>query len=237
MNQEDQDIFKLVVDILNENKINFWLCHGTLLGIVRENRLLPWDHDIDFAIWDDEYTKDEIHDLFKDIDIFKLTFVPEEMSNLHYIAKEKRVDINFYSRNDSLAYIKWIDQGTILIRTLYFMSSYLYLKLTITTALKSSSSVAAFIKFMIIILLVPFKLFCTLNIKKRFYNYVLKKLTYTGYSYPIELMNTKQIKFLNISVPVSVNPEQTLEITYGKDWKTPKKDYVWYKEAKNLLKQ
>ena len=60
MNTQDDNIFKEVVKILNDNKINYWICHGTLLGIVRENRLLPWDHDIDFAIWDDEYSSSHI---------------------------------------------------------------------------------------------------------------------------------------------------------------------------------
>lgn len=36
--------------ILNKHNIEFWLESGTLLGIVRENRLLPWDNDIDIAI-------------------------------------------------------------------------------------------------------------------------------------------------------------------------------------------
>jgi len=36
--------------ILNKHNIEFWLESGTLLGIVREGRLLPWDNDIDIAI-------------------------------------------------------------------------------------------------------------------------------------------------------------------------------------------
>ncbi len=36
--------------VLNKNHIEFWLESGTLLGVVRENRLLPWDNDIDIAV-------------------------------------------------------------------------------------------------------------------------------------------------------------------------------------------
>ena len=63
MNTDDK-FFKQTVQILNNNNINFWLCHGTLLGIIRENRLLPWDHDIDFGIWSDEHSKEEILKIF-----------------------------------------------------------------------------------------------------------------------------------------------------------------------------
>ena len=57
---KDDAIFKIAIEILTDNNINYWICHGTLLGIIRENRLLPWDNDIDFAVWDDEHSKEKI---------------------------------------------------------------------------------------------------------------------------------------------------------------------------------
>lgn len=39
-----------VTDILDEEGIVYHLEGGTLLGIVREQRLLPWDHDTDISI-------------------------------------------------------------------------------------------------------------------------------------------------------------------------------------------
>ncbi len=38
------------VDILDKCSIDYVLEAGTLLGIVRENRLLPWDNDVDVTI-------------------------------------------------------------------------------------------------------------------------------------------------------------------------------------------
>ena len=51
MNKDDRALEE-VSSLLKNNNINFWVCHGTLLGIIRENRLLPWDKDIDLAVWD-----------------------------------------------------------------------------------------------------------------------------------------------------------------------------------------
>jgi phosphorylcholine metabolism protein LicD len=45
---------KILIDsalILDKKKIKYWLCHGTLLGIIRDKSLIKWDHDIDIGIW------------------------------------------------------------------------------------------------------------------------------------------------------------------------------------------
>ncbi len=51
------EILKEVTDVLDKNGIEYWLEGGTLLGVVRENRLLPWDNDMDISIKEDYYDK------------------------------------------------------------------------------------------------------------------------------------------------------------------------------------
>lgn len=50
-------ILKDVTDLLDKNSIPYWLEGGTLLGIIREDRLLPWDNDLDISITEDYYDK------------------------------------------------------------------------------------------------------------------------------------------------------------------------------------
>ena len=57
-------IFKTALKLI-DNKINYWVCHGTLLGIIRDNKLLSWDSDIDFAVWEDECPKKMYLNFFK----------------------------------------------------------------------------------------------------------------------------------------------------------------------------
>ena len=38
------------VTILERNNIPYWLDAGTLLGIIRDNELIPWDYDIDLSV-------------------------------------------------------------------------------------------------------------------------------------------------------------------------------------------
>ena len=39
-----------VITILEKNNIPYWMDEGTLLGIIRDGDLLPWDHDADLGI-------------------------------------------------------------------------------------------------------------------------------------------------------------------------------------------
>jgi len=43
-----------ITDILDEHNVKYWLDFGTLLGVVRENRILPWDDDIDISIFEED---------------------------------------------------------------------------------------------------------------------------------------------------------------------------------------
>jgi len=46
-----------VTTILELRHIPYCLDGGTLLGIIRENRLLPWDHDLDLYVSADDYKR------------------------------------------------------------------------------------------------------------------------------------------------------------------------------------
>lgn len=50
-------MLRRVTDILDEAGVRYWLEAGTLLGIVRERRLLPWDTDMDIAIHGEDYPR------------------------------------------------------------------------------------------------------------------------------------------------------------------------------------
>ena len=47
----------VAVDIFKKSGLEYIVETGTLLGIVRENRLLPWDNDVDFTVTEDQEEK------------------------------------------------------------------------------------------------------------------------------------------------------------------------------------
>lgn len=51
MHEELYKILNLIQQIFDAKKIPFWLEYGTLLGAVRNGKLIEWDKDVDIGIW------------------------------------------------------------------------------------------------------------------------------------------------------------------------------------------
>ena len=170
---------------------------------------------------------------------FKKEIIIEEINSLHFLINEKRVDINFYTRDKEKAYIKWTALPEGFFFKLYdFVLKFLANEKSVRKTIKSSNGkLIEFVKLLIIIPLFFFRLFLPEFFRTKLIKNFYKKLDTVGYSFPIELMKFKAIKFLETDIIVPVEPEDVLKYTYGDDWNIPKQNYVWYKEAKNLFKQ
>ena len=92
----DQNLIE-TIGILEKNDIPYWLCQGTLLGIIRDDELIPWDHDIDIAVW---YSK-KLNEKLKTI----MTSHKYKLKNKYMINEDlitfvkeggREVDINCY---------------------------------------------------------------------------------------------------------------------------------------------
>ena len=230
----DDNVFKDVCDLLHNNRINFWICHGTLLGIIRENRLLPWDHDIDFAVWDHETDKSHIVDIMLSHG-YQQEVITGEMDCLHFLGEEKKVDISFYKIKDNIASIKWaIYPKDTFGKLMLFVSNNISKnndEILINHSIPKKAMLTIIRQFSLLLgFILPNKLKTLFNKK------AMQKMKYTGYSYPMEIMQLKNIEYAGMEIPVPFDSEACLQHTYGKDWKTPKKNYIWYEEADNLIK-
>ncbi len=52
-----EKFFKKAIEIFNKHDIQYYVGYGTLLGIIRENRLLKSDDDIDIMVHSNDYDK------------------------------------------------------------------------------------------------------------------------------------------------------------------------------------
>ncbi len=212
--------FNEIIKILNKNKLKYWVCHGTLLGIVRDKNLIPWDHDIDIALWKSKKTIKKIKTIMRNNN-FILNKKYFKDDGLYTFIKKggRRVDINLYEKKHpkykNLAFVYW------------YLPSNNFFKLI--NALSESKYYSG--KYSNIInklrLLAP----CFIIIKNFFiyFNLFYKK---TGYTMPIKYLRFfKKIKFKGISINVPKYPERSLEFTYGNEWKTKIKNFNWVQDS------
>jgi hypothetical protein len=54
---DTREHLRKVCEILESGGVRYWLESGTLLGVVREGKVLPWDHDIDIGVWAEDFPK------------------------------------------------------------------------------------------------------------------------------------------------------------------------------------
>jgi hypothetical protein len=109
-----EGVFLAATRILAANKINYWICNGTLLGIIRDSKLIPWDEDIDIAIYGTE-ERDKIIQIFSASN-FNLIDDGNSSDYITFLYQNVKVDINFFIHRGSFLSSLWKvtkNEGTI----------------------------------------------------------------------------------------------------------------------------
>lgn len=222
----DLNFFK-IIEILNKNNINYWICQGTLLGIIRDKKLIPWDHDIDIAVWSGSVSKKKIINIMES-NHFTLKKKYEIENDLLTFIKlgGREVDFNFYQTkkekesNREIAYVKWY-----IPRNFFFK---------IIEALSMAKTYNGKLK----ILIRSFSFFEVIfNKFKKFL--INKKMFYisAGYTQPMDLLREfKDINFLGINLTVPKKSEEYLSYVYGTNWKVPKRNFNWITDSPSTKK-
>ena len=96
--------FKECIEVLNKLKIDYWLCHGTLLGIIRDKSLIPWDNDIDIGSWDLKNKEKIITAFVKKGFRYQNKFFGNNYLLSFQKGKNRVVDINFYEIDNTRKY-------------------------------------------------------------------------------------------------------------------------------------
>ena len=209
--------FVETVGVLNSHGIPYWACHGTLLGLVRDGRLIPWDHDVDIALWTDAIPKGSLIDLMA-ANGFSLK---DDGADYDFVAFTKEggrtVDFNYYHAcpDSGMAYSEWFiirskfaalfdllanrseyhGRWSAVVRRLYFLRP---LARIMVSLLKWSG------------------------------------LLYrsAGYTTPVCLLEEfEPLEIAGVAVRVPCRREAILEYVYGNDWRLPKQKYDWTKES------
>ena len=214
---------KSLIEILTENKINYWICHGTLLGIIRDKQLIPWDHDIDIGVIENKITR-KIFPLImksKGFKSIKKTFL-ENDGMMKFVRKGGReVDINFHkiNKNNKTAYVKWYVPKNLLMKIIDALS---FAKSYKGEGYKFVNTFGIFEKFFL-------RLKKILVQNHLFYSYA-------GYSHDLKyVLNLKKLYFFNLKIFVPKDSNGYLRELYGDKWRIPKKKYNWAKHSPSTI--
>ncbi len=205
------------INLLNENGISYWVCHGTLLGLIRDGGLIPWDHDIDIAIWAGDFPKNSLIEL-----MLKNGFsLKHDGSDYDFVAFIKpggrEVDFNYYRvlTNTDIAISEWFISKSKLASFLSRIANWI----TYCVSGNWFNGRLIFLRRFII----------------RFVGFLIRNGYFyksAGYTTPAALLKDfENMEISGISVRKPLHGEKILEYLYGKDWRIPKPKYDWVNES------
>ena len=215
--------FKDCIEVLNKLKIDYWLCHGTLLGLIRDKSLISWDNDIDIGSWDIKNKKKIIQGFVNRGFTFRNKFFGNNYLLSFQKGKNRYVDINFYEIDNSRQYCfqRHYALRNIFCRLIYVLS----------IAKKYNG------RFKLLVRSVGFM--------SKLFEFIKKKLEKIDLFYVDAGFKTKikyfkffkTIKYYDVNVKIPIFYKNYFEDLYGKNWKIPDKKYYWEKNKnKSILK-
>ena len=219
-------------NFFEKNNIDYWLDTGTLLGAVRDKKFITWDYDIDFGIWQKDILK--IFDHSKELEKFgyEVCYFQIEMC-IKIIRKNSEVDLNIYALENESATRVWHIPNCLGSKLDYF-----YWILTIKNIELKRSKVSKKLTK---------KLKKLTNLIPTFKKKLLSKITILIYqkigSKKINVIIPKKyfvdlskIEFYSQKFNAPKDVESYLEFRYGNNWRTPKKDYVYYRDDESIVR-
>jgi lipopolysaccharide cholinephosphotransferase len=226
------EALRKIKTILDKNKINYWLDEGTILGAVREKKLIEWDHDIDLSIWYKDL--DKIKPLFDEINKtgVQVCFF-EGKKHVDLVGNGFKIDINLYHLEEDKATQMWYEQN----KFGDFLDYFIWI-----LHIKNANTKESKVPLLITIFLVKIA-----NMIPKSFNQKISKGLFKLYkkkgSKPVPMAipsyfftDLTDLEFYNMTFKVPKKTKEYLEYRYGLDWRTPKRDYIYNKDDLSIVK-
>ena len=218
---------KMIFDKFN---IVYWLDLGTLLGAVRNGKIIPWDDDIDFGVMDSSWEK-----IVSILAEFKKRGFFIECEN-----SKSQVDyryISFYRSGCFIGIYPFSIKNEYAMRLDIIQPFFTRILIVIYHLLSFNDAHSTSKNRFLLNLIKRFLILFPSKLKKplsKLVGKLVRALKDKGSTYlPVivpkhyfEKLIT--IKFYEDIFSIPSNVEEYLEFRYGKDWKVPKKEWEWW---------
>ena len=219
---DGQLLFKEVDALIKANGIPMWLDSGTLLGAVRDGAFIPWDNDIDVAVWE----------LDAPVLINSLNHLKEKGVKVRL--GRQQVGVFLLSAELNISFFREVD-GTALKYQKYVFGSIIFFDLLLNDliwALDNSPyrNVKTTLRF-------GFRNFLVISLAKvgLFFPVISRRISQLiksfgelkeSWSVPEEYFcELTELSFYGVDVSVPKNYLNYLEYRYGRNWMTPNKSW------------
>jgi len=98
------EVLKKIIMVLEKNSIEHWLIGGALLGLIRDNKFIPWDDDIEIGLWINDR-----ENVIKHLSQFE----KKDLGTITTTSDKVRFDLNYINKSSE----KFIFRG---VRLLFF---------------------------------------------------------------------------------------------------------------------
>jgi phosphorylcholine metabolism protein LicD len=177
--QQAVDFMHKNIAVMNKVGISFWVEGGTLLGALRDQKLIPWDHDLDFGM--------------------RFESASQMKKLIRHLRRHFYVSVKNFPKAKKLWQLGDYRVLKIYPRRFWFLREPLCLDLFVYYEGKLPDS------------------------DELVYKYVVWNRN--AFHRKEFLDSQESLSFYGKDVPVPANPEKFIEVKYGKDWRTPVKEW------------
>jgi lipopolysaccharide cholinephosphotransferase len=227
------DVLNGFADVCKEHDIKWWMCSGTLLGAMRHGGFIPWDDDIDVAMYKKDYRRflKVIKKWESDKFAFQSIQTDPEHTNVWGVFRYKKLEEPSLSTRGMYGIdVFCIEKSS---QFAAHMAKFFYKNMMHPTKYIKNAGIRQFVKKVVKVInfgfLIPLtRVLGWINPKKQFH-YELGSGFYDQPFYAENIFPLTQVEFEGIAFPSPGKPDEYLTALYG-DWrKLPSEDQI--KEA------